>query len=98
MNLNRVQPWKVRAQVSPRLSVLSQERAWSCRPCVYNLVCQSFPPGGIVGRVWEDPQQGDLRFSGHPPGQGADGGARNCDRSVPAALGRIRYPLCYGHS
>ncbi|GFN78315.1 hypothetical protein PoB_000482100 [Plakobranchus ocellatus] len=32
------------------------------------------------------PQQGDLRLSGPPSGQGADGGARTCDRRVPADL------------
>ncbi|GFN88719.1 hypothetical protein PoB_001522500 [Plakobranchus ocellatus] len=31
-------------------------------------------------------QQGDLRFSGPPSGQGADGGARTHDRRVPADL------------
>ncbi|GFO45033.1 hypothetical protein PoB_007153800 [Plakobranchus ocellatus] len=32
------------------------------------------------------PQQGDLRLSGPPSGQGAGGGARTCDRGVPADL------------
>ncbi|GFN88981.1 hypothetical protein PoB_001548700, partial [Plakobranchus ocellatus] len=32
------------------------------------------------------PQQGDLRLSGAPPGQGADGGARTRDRRVLADL------------
>ncbi|GFO45431.1 hypothetical protein PoB_007193600 [Plakobranchus ocellatus] len=32
------------------------------------------------------PQQGDLRLSGPPSGQGAGGGAWNCDRRVPADL------------
>ncbi|GFO08697.1 hypothetical protein PoB_003520200 [Plakobranchus ocellatus] len=30
------------------------------------------------------PQQGDLGLSGPPSGEGAGGGARTCDRSVPA--------------
>ncbi|GFO29985.1 hypothetical protein PoB_005649000 [Plakobranchus ocellatus] len=30
------------------------------------------------------PQQGDLRLSGPTSGQGAGGGARTCDRRVPA--------------
>ncbi|GFN83382.1 hypothetical protein PoB_000988800 [Plakobranchus ocellatus] len=32
------------------------------------------------------PQQGDLRLSGPPSGQGAGGGARTRDRRVPADL------------
>ncbi|GFO00862.1 hypothetical protein PoB_002736700 [Plakobranchus ocellatus] len=32
------------------------------------------------------PQQGDLRLSGPPSGQGAGGGARTSDRRVPADL------------
>ncbi|GFO09528.1 hypothetical protein PoB_003603300 [Plakobranchus ocellatus] len=32
------------------------------------------------------PEQGDLRFSGPPSGQGAGGGAQICDRRVPADL------------
>ncbi|GFO28430.1 hypothetical protein PoB_005493500 [Plakobranchus ocellatus] len=32
------------------------------------------------------PQQGDLRLSGPPTGQGAGGGARTRDRRVPADL------------
>ncbi|GFN76575.1 hypothetical protein PoB_000308100 [Plakobranchus ocellatus] len=32
------------------------------------------------------PQQGDLRLSGPPSGQGAGGGARTRDRKVPADL------------
>ncbi|GFO11310.1 hypothetical protein PoB_003781500 [Plakobranchus ocellatus] len=32
------------------------------------------------------PQQGDLRLSGPPSGQGASGGARTCDRRAPADL------------
>ncbi|GFN89238.1 hypothetical protein PoB_001574400 [Plakobranchus ocellatus] len=32
------------------------------------------------------PQQGDLRLSGPPSGQGAGGEARTCDRRVPADL------------
>ncbi|GFO25759.1 craniofacial development protein 2-like [Plakobranchus ocellatus] len=32
------------------------------------------------------PQQGDLRLSGPPSGQGAGSGARTCDRKVPADL------------
>ncbi|GFO45250.1 hypothetical protein PoB_007175500 [Plakobranchus ocellatus] len=34
----------------------------------------------------ESPQQGDLRLSGPPSGQGAGGGARTRDRMVPAVL------------
>ncbi|GFO15991.1 hypothetical protein PoB_004249600 [Plakobranchus ocellatus] len=41
-------------------------------------------------RVWflykASPQQGDLRLSGPPSGQGAGGGARTRDRKVPADL------------
>ncbi|GFO19022.1 hypothetical protein PoB_004552700 [Plakobranchus ocellatus] len=33
-----------------------------------------------------DPQQGDLRLSGPPSGQGAGSGARTRDRRVPADL------------
>ncbi|GFN86396.1 hypothetical protein PoB_001290200 [Plakobranchus ocellatus] len=33
-----------------------------------------------------NPQQGDLRLSGPPSGQGAGGGARTRDRRVPADL------------
>ncbi|GFO29782.1 hypothetical protein PoB_005628700 [Plakobranchus ocellatus] len=33
-----------------------------------------------------DPQQGDLKLSGPPSGQGAGGGARTRDRKVPADL------------
>ncbi|GFO34769.1 hypothetical protein PoB_006127400 [Plakobranchus ocellatus] len=32
------------------------------------------------------PQQGDLRLSGPPSGQGASGGARTRDRRVPADI------------
>ncbi|GFN73924.1 hypothetical protein PoB_000043000 [Plakobranchus ocellatus] len=34
----------------------------------------------------DNPQQGDLRLSGPPSGQGAGGGARTRDRMVPADL------------
>ncbi|GFN83835.1 hypothetical protein PoB_001034100 [Plakobranchus ocellatus] len=34
----------------------------------------------------KSPQQGDLRLSGPPSGQGADSGARTRDRRVPADL------------
>ncbi|GFO50650.1 hypothetical protein PoB_007715500 [Plakobranchus ocellatus] len=39
-------------------------------------------------KILEDPgpQQGDLRLSGPPSGQGAGGGARTRDRRVPADL------------
>ncbi|GFO48121.1 hypothetical protein PoB_007462600 [Plakobranchus ocellatus] len=44
--------------------------------------------GGLV--FWflfiASPQQGDLRLSGPPSGQGAGGGARTRDRRVPADL------------
>ncbi|GFO00932.1 hypothetical protein PoB_002743700 [Plakobranchus ocellatus] len=36
--------------------------------------------------VWTGPQQGDLRLSGPPSGQGAGIGARTRDRRVPADL------------
>ncbi|GFO03661.1 hypothetical protein PoB_003016600 [Plakobranchus ocellatus] len=36
--------------------------------------------------VCASPQQGDLRLSGHPSGQGASGRARTRDRRVPADL------------
>ncbi|GFO06467.1 hypothetical protein PoB_003297200 [Plakobranchus ocellatus] len=39
------------------------------------------PSSPILG-----PQQGDLRLSGPPSGQGAGGGARTRDRKVPADL------------
>ncbi|GFO38703.1 hypothetical protein PoB_006520800 [Plakobranchus ocellatus] len=46
-------------------------------------------PSGLE-RVWflftASPQQGDLRLSGPPSGQGAGGGARTRDRRVPADL------------
>ncbi|GFO26263.1 hypothetical protein PoB_005276800 [Plakobranchus ocellatus] len=38
-------------------------------------------PQKIIG-----PQQGDLRLSGPPSGQGAGGGARTRDRKVPEDL------------
>ncbi|GFN97352.1 hypothetical protein PoB_002385800 [Plakobranchus ocellatus] len=41
------------------------------------------------------PQQGDLRLSGPPSGQGASSGAPTRDRRVPADLRRTRKPLCY---
>ncbi|GFN99311.1 hypothetical protein PoB_002581700 [Plakobranchus ocellatus] len=46
---------------------------------------------GKIGEGWEQkeeksPQQGDLRLSGPPSGQGADGWARTRDRRVPADL------------
>ncbi|GFO21646.1 hypothetical protein PoB_004815100 [Plakobranchus ocellatus] len=37
-------------------------------------------------KIRRNPQQGDLRLSGPPSGQGAGGGARTCDRRVPADL------------
>ncbi|GFN79519.1 cytochrome p450 cyp12a2 [Plakobranchus ocellatus] len=40
----------------------------------------------ILGGFNETPQQGDLRLSGPPSGQGAGGGARTRDRMVPADL------------
>ncbi|GFN87160.1 hemolysin-type calcium-binding region:rtx n-terminal domain protein [Plakobranchus ocellatus] len=36
--------------------------------------------------LWFCPQQGDLRLSGPPSGQGAGSGARTRDRRVPADL------------
>ncbi|GFN96428.1 hypothetical protein PoB_002293400 [Plakobranchus ocellatus] len=43
--------------------------------------------GGEEDRaVKASPQQGDLRLSGPPSGQGAGGGARTRDRRVPADL------------
>ncbi|GFN85197.1 hypothetical protein PoB_001170300 [Plakobranchus ocellatus] len=36
--------------------------------------------------VYSSPQQGDLRLSGPPSGQGAGGGAQTRDRRVPADL------------
>ncbi|GFO38812.1 hypothetical protein PoB_006531700 [Plakobranchus ocellatus] len=44
-----------------------------CTPKVFCGITQASP-------------QGDLRFSGPPSGQGADGGARTRDRRVPADL------------
>ncbi|GFO49580.1 hypothetical protein PoB_007608500 [Plakobranchus ocellatus] len=38
----------------------------------------------ITKRIVASPQQGDLRLSGPPSGQGASGGARTRDRRVPA--------------
>ncbi|GFO48347.1 hypothetical protein PoB_007485200 [Plakobranchus ocellatus] len=35
---------------------------------------------------WDHPQQGDLRLSGPPSGQGAGGRARTRDRWIPADL------------
>ncbi|GFO39378.1 hypothetical protein PoB_006588300 [Plakobranchus ocellatus] len=32
------------------------------------------------------PQQGDLKLSGLPSGQGAGGGAQTCDRRIPADI------------
>ncbi|GFO20403.1 hypothetical protein PoB_004690800 [Plakobranchus ocellatus] len=36
--------------------------------------------------VRANPQEGDLRVSGPPSGQGAGGGARTSDRRIPANL------------
>ncbi|GFO12485.1 hypothetical protein PoB_003899000 [Plakobranchus ocellatus] len=41
---------------------------------------------GLAFLYIASPQQGDLRLSGPPSGQGADGGARTRDRKVPADL------------
>ncbi|GFO34464.1 hypothetical protein PoB_006096900 [Plakobranchus ocellatus] len=41
---------------------------------------------GTSSKAGEGPQQGDLRLSGPPSGQGAGGGARTRDRRVPADL------------
>ncbi|GFO03620.1 hypothetical protein PoB_003012500 [Plakobranchus ocellatus] len=41
------------------------------------------------------PQQGDLRLSGLPPGQGAGGGARTRDRRVPADLRADSLATCH---
>ncbi|GFN89541.1 hypothetical protein PoB_001604700 [Plakobranchus ocellatus] len=40
----------------------------------------------LVADCLTSPQQGDHRLSGPPSGQGAGGGARTCDRRVPADL------------
>ncbi|GFO18174.1 hypothetical protein PoB_004467900 [Plakobranchus ocellatus] len=42
--------------------------------------------GGVMEIDLARPQQGDLRLSGPPPGQGAGGGARTRDRMLPADL------------
>ncbi|GFO39020.1 hypothetical protein PoB_006552500 [Plakobranchus ocellatus] len=42
------------------------------------------PRPGFLYRA--SPQQGDLRLSGPPSGQGAGGGSRTRDRGVPADL------------
>ncbi|GFN78476.1 hypothetical protein PoB_000498200 [Plakobranchus ocellatus] len=39
-----------------------------------------------LSMLMESPQQGDLKLSGPPSGQGAGGGARTRDRKVPADL------------
>ncbi|GFO21304.1 A disintegrin and metalloproteinase with thrombospondin motifs [Plakobranchus ocellatus] len=39
-----------------------------------------------IGLCHKHPQQGDLRLSGHPSGQGASDGARTRDKRVPADL------------
>ncbi|GFO36132.1 hypothetical protein PoB_006263700 [Plakobranchus ocellatus] len=49
------------------------------------------PQLSTVGELGEflyiaSPQQGDLRLSGHPSGEGAGSGARTRDRRVPADL------------
>ncbi|GFO08818.1 hypothetical protein PoB_003532300 [Plakobranchus ocellatus] len=41
------------------------------------------------------PQPGDLRLSGPPSGQSADGGARIRDRKVPANLRTDSLALCH---
>ncbi|GFO21090.1 hypothetical protein PoB_004759500 [Plakobranchus ocellatus] len=43
-------------------------------------------PASCGGLEALSPQQGDLRLSGPPSGQGAGGGARASDRGVPADL------------
>ncbi|GFO35453.1 hypothetical protein PoB_006195800 [Plakobranchus ocellatus] len=50
-------------------------------------LCIVFPTARVVlSTVQTSPQQGDLRLSGPPSGQGAASGARTRDRRVPADL------------
>ncbi|GFO15834.1 nuclear receptor subfamily 2 group e member 1-like [Plakobranchus ocellatus] len=53
--------------------------------------CSRTYPGDVLRTnrfllILPSPQQGDLRLSGPPPGQGAGGGVRTRDRRVPADL------------
>ncbi|GFO18053.1 hypothetical protein PoB_004455800 [Plakobranchus ocellatus] len=48
----------------------------------------------FIGLTETSPQQGDLRLSGPPPGQGTGGGARTRDRRVPADLRADSLALC----
>ncbi|GFN77578.1 hypothetical protein PoB_000408400 [Plakobranchus ocellatus] len=41
------------------------------------------------------PHHGDLRLSGPPSGQGADGGLEPATEESLKMSGRIRYPLCH---
>ncbi|GFO49753.1 hypothetical protein PoB_007625800 [Plakobranchus ocellatus] len=55
-------------------------------PAQYELIC-SIVQLSLVSFLYKaSPQQGDLRLSGLPSGQGASGGARTLDRRVPADL------------
>ncbi|GFO09768.1 hypothetical protein PoB_003627300 [Plakobranchus ocellatus] len=62
---------------------------FSSGPCSVQVFGGCFSPQlyliSYVERL-ASPQQGDLRLSGPPSGQGASSGARTCDRRVPADL------------
>ncbi|GFO21662.1 hypothetical protein PoB_004816700 [Plakobranchus ocellatus] len=76
----------------------SVTRFWFFLQPVHNKVISGFQAHpscqGTGGKV-TSPQRGDLRVSGPPSGQGADGRPRTRDRRVPADQERIRYPRCH---
>ncbi|GFO14954.1 hypothetical protein PoB_004145900 [Plakobranchus ocellatus] len=62
---------------------IQKERIRASR-CKISFTRRDPPP---YGQAWKpNPEQGVLRFSGPPSGQGASGGARTRDRRVPADL------------
>ncbi|GFN91033.1 hypothetical protein PoB_001753900 [Plakobranchus ocellatus] len=54
--------------------------------CLLTFVCLMIACYFLATPDWFTPQQGDLRLSGPPSGQGAGGGAQTRDRKVPANL------------
>ncbi|GFN76832.1 hypothetical protein PoB_000333800 [Plakobranchus ocellatus] len=54
--------------------------------CVFSSWSHQVSQYNTLSSMQASPQQGDLRLSGPPSGQGAGGGARTRDRMVPADL------------
>ncbi|GFN80907.1 hypothetical protein PoB_000741300 [Plakobranchus ocellatus] len=57
-----------------------------CLQCVLTVRLQRIRFHTVLSMKFISPQQGDLRLSGPPSGQGAGSGARTRDRRVPADL------------